>query len=51
MKLRGARFDWLRNERGATADAPCSLRVDTNTTIAVPVAWEELEALERWSKG
>ena len=40
-------IDWLRNERGATAIAPYSLRARPGAAIAVPVTWKELDALDR----
>jgi bifunctional non-homologous end joining protein LigD len=39
-------IDWLRNERGATAIAPFSLRAREGAPVAVPVSWEELGRLE-----
>ena len=39
-------IDWLRNERGATAIAPYSLRARKGAPVAVPVTWDELENLD-----
>ena len=38
-------IDWLRNERGATAIAPYSLRARAGAPVAVPVTWDELADL------
>lgn len=38
-------IDWLRNERGATAIAPFSIRARDAAPVAVPVGWDELAAL------
>lgn len=39
--------DWMRNMRGATAVAPYSTRARANAPIAAPLAWEELDTLDR----
>ncbi len=39
-------IDWLRNERGATAIAPYSLRARKGAPVAVPVTWDELRDLK-----
>ena len=40
-------IDWLRNERGATAIAPYSLRARPNAPVAMPLSWKQLGAVER----
>ncbi|NDV52545.1 MULTISPECIES: DNA ligase D [unclassified Salipiger] len=35
-------IDWLRNERGATAITPFSLRARPEAPVAVPVRWDDL---------
>ncbi|MCZ4290729.1 non-homologous end-joining DNA ligase [Hoeflea alexandrii] len=39
-------IDWLRNERGATAVAPYSLRARKGAPVAIPVTWRELSRLD-----
>ena len=39
-------IDWLRNERGATAVSPYSLRARKGAPVALPVAWSELKGLD-----
>ncbi len=47
-KRKGRIFiDWLRNERGATAIAPYSVRAKPHAPVAMPVTWTELKRLTR----
>ena len=36
-------LDWLRNQRGATAVLPFSVRGREGAPVAAPIAWEELD--------
>lgn len=48
QKRRGRVFvDWLRNERGATAIAPYSVRAKKGAPVAVPLDWNELAGIDR----
>lgn len=40
-------IDWLRNQRGATAVAPYSLRAHPGAPVATPVSWDELGGIDR----
>ncbi|MCF2515739.1 DNA ligase D [Sphingomonas sp. G124] len=39
-------LDWLRNQRGATAIMPYSVRAREGAPVAAPIAWEELDNIE-----
>lgn len=44
---RGGRIfvDWLRNQRGATAILPYSTRTEPSAPVAMPLAWDDLDAV------
>jgi len=39
-------IDWLRNQRGATAVLPYSVRSRPGAPVAAPITWDELDALK-----
>jgi bifunctional non-homologous end joining protein LigD len=39
-------LDWLRNQRGATAVLPYTVRARPNAPVAAPIGWDELEDIE-----
>jgi bifunctional non-homologous end joining protein LigD len=43
-------IDWLRNQRGATAVQPWTVRARENAPVAVPIEWDELSAVEKASQ-
>jgi bifunctional non-homologous end joining protein LigD len=38
-------LDWLRNQRGATAVLPYSVRARENAPVAAPIIWSELDGI------
>lgn len=47
-KRKGKIFiDWLRNARGSTAIMPYSARARVGAPVAAPVAWNELDSIDR----
>ena len=50
IQRRGRIFlDWLRNQRGATAVLPYTVRARPNAPVAAPITWDELEDIEKAS--
>ncbi|WP_420141365.1 DNA ligase D [Sphingomonas sp.] len=39
-------LDWLRNQRGATAVLPYTVRARPGAPVAAPVGWDELEGID-----
>jgi len=39
-------LDWLRNQRGATAVLPYTVRARPHATVAAPVTWDELDDID-----
>jgi bifunctional non-homologous end joining protein LigD len=42
-------LDWLRNQRGATAVLPYTVRARPNAPVATPTGWDELDAIDKAS--
>jgi bifunctional non-homologous end joining protein LigD len=40
-------LDWLRNQRGATAVMPYTVRARPNAPVAAPIGWDELEDIDK----
>jgi len=43
-------LDWLRNQRGATAVMPYTVRARPNAPVATPIGWDELEDIDMASR-
>ena len=42
-------LDWLRNQRGATAVLPYTVRARPNAPVAAPILWDELDEIAKAS--
>ncbi|WP_404710618.1 DNA ligase D [Sphingomonas sp. MMS24-J13] len=42
-------LDWLRNQRGATAVLPYTVRARPNAPVAAPIGWDELDGIDKAS--
>ena len=42
-------LDWLRNQRGATAVMPYTVRARPNAPVATPIGWDELDGIDKAS--
>lgn len=40
-------LDWLRNQRGATAVMPYTVRARPNAPVAAPIGWNELDGIDK----
>ena len=40
-------LDWLRNQRGATAVLPYTVRARPNAPVAAPITWDELDGIDK----
>jgi bifunctional non-homologous end joining protein LigD len=40
-------LDWLRNQRGATAVLPYTVRARPNAPVAAPIGWDELDGIDK----
>jgi bifunctional non-homologous end joining protein LigD len=48
VERRGRIFlDWLRNQRGATAVLPYTVRARPNAPVAAPILWDELDDIHK----
>jgi bifunctional non-homologous end joining protein LigD len=48
VQRRGRIFlDWLRNQRGATAVLPYTVRARPHAPVAAPITWDELDGIDK----